>query len=971
MSTDALKQSTTPNYGSASDERQAIMERSQGPKKRPIDELEEHGPRKVHDPVTGGSVRIADAVGVQHEEAVGNILYRPFPPSAELELQPILSAIDKLIMSVPVVTVGLIVFSGFRLWNVAGLTACTVAAVWSLGSIRTRISRECDRARVAIFADRAASIQPPTPESTVWLNAFLTSFWPLIDPALFISTIDMVEDIMQQSVPKFIDAVRISDFGLGTNALQIISMRALPNEGAELDRSDGADYVNLEVAFNYLAKPGKSQRSKANNIHMLLEMFAGVSDWLRVPIRIWAQVEKISGAARIRLKMTQNFPYVSEVTYTLLGIPELDISVFPLSKKMPDVLDLPMLRGFVRSSVAAGCQAFVAPSSGTVDLASIMSPTRIGDTHALGIFMITVHEARDLHGKDIRGKSDPYIVLAYAKFGKPAYSTRVIEKELNPSFEETAFMLLTQNEVDAEEELSAMLWDSDKTSDDLLGRAKIPVVELMKTPNVMHRREDKLKGFEDSEQKQGTIIWSIGYFEKLPLNKKLEHPPPDSQPKVENGKPVDGQQPQPQPQIQDNQPADVLRTPPDREFPSGVLHITLHQVFGLERQAPRGNMGGIDGQESRTGQDKGKPEEEGDDLPSAYCELIVNDDLVYKTRVKQFTSMPFFEAGTEVFVRDWTKAKIRVVVRDAVLRERDPILGIVTLDLAQVLAQSSEKTGLYPLQDGIGFGRASVSILFKSVKLELGQTLRGWDTATVEISPEPITLNLTTTDKNKFKRLVISTLDAKEKFDKLVADNTWQAAQMVRLPVYTRFATALEIKLYEGGGLDFMDKKPEAVALLWLKDIEDDNLRELELPVYGGHEDRINILKENVVTDSYRERHQGDFTQIGTIKIKVRVDPGLDLGHSGFARSDARRSAFESYHRAEGLEELTAAGAESGDKEAMEEAHKRQRENRQQGMHQFKPVRTMDWMAHSLKSKLKGDSSPTRREPNVHDEGET
>ena len=38
------------------------MERSQGASKRPIDELNEQGLRKVQDPITGGSVKIADSV---------------------------------------------------------------------------------------------------------------------------------------------------------------------------------------------------------------------------------------------------------------------------------------------------------------------------------------------------------------------------------------------------------------------------------------------------------------------------------------------------------------------------------------------------------------------------------------------------------------------------------------------------------------------------------------------------------------------------------------------------------------------------------------------------------------------------------------------------------------------------------------------------------------------------------------------
>ncbi len=43
--------------------------------------------------------------------------------------------------------------------------------------------------------------------------------------------------------------------------------------------------------------------------------------------------------------------------------------------------------------------------------------------------------------------------------------------------------------------------------------------------------------------------------------------------------------------------------------------------------------------------------------------------MVYKTRVKQYTTNPYFEAGTEVFVRDFKNTVVRVVVRDSRLRE--------------------------------------------------------------------------------------------------------------------------------------------------------------------------------------------------------------------------------------------------------------------------------------------------------------
>lgn len=69
--------------------------------------------------------------------------------------------------------------------------------------------------------------------------------------------------------------------------------------------------------------------------------------------------------------------------------------------------------------------------------------------------------------------------------------------------------------------------------------------------------------------------------------------------------------------------------------------------------------------------------------------------------------MPFFEAGTEVFLRDWQETVLRVVVRDSALREKDPILGIVNFRLKDVFTESSEVTGLYSLQEGVGFGLVS------------------------------------------------------------------------------------------------------------------------------------------------------------------------------------------------------------------------------------------------------------------------
>lgn len=138
----------------------------------------------------------------------------------------------------------------------------------------------------------------------------------------------------------------------------------------------------------------------------------------------------------------------------------------------------------------------------------------------------------------------------------------------------------------------------------------------------------------------------------------------------------------------------------------------------VERQDIRGNTGSREGQ---AGQDTSEPEEEGENLPNSYCEIILNDDMIYKTRVKQYTSMPYFEAGTERFIRNWMETVVRIQVRDARyefaiseaeslsdrrrefrVRENDPVLGIVTVKLSELFKNSSEITRLFSIQEGVG-----------------------------------------------------------------------------------------------------------------------------------------------------------------------------------------------------------------------------------------------------------------------------
>jgi len=953
---------------------------------------------------------------------VGNICLQDFPPPLE---KIDISHSKSILRQGAMVTTGLAVVAWYFIafgHGVMGfvfrssLIGAIAAVAWIASENAGRkVEKEYERIRMAMHQQRGEAHSPPTPESVEWLNAIFRLAWGLVNPEMFVPIIDMVEDVLQASLPGVIDAVRIADVGQGTNPLRIVSMRALadlpthkeyPREEwvgldkdtqSKLQEKDAAkgesndpakdvsgmadddqtgDYLNYEISVSYQAQPGQSKKLRLHNMHLMLEFFVGLYDWFKVPIPIFAIVEGFVATARVRVQFIQSPPFVRNVTITLMGVPKVEVSVEPFTKKLPNILDLPLIKGFVEMGIAAACAQYIAPKSLTLNLAQLLAGDGVKkDTKALGVLVVTLHHAEDLQAQD-RNTSDPYIVLAYAKFGKPLYSSRIIQGDLNPVWEETAFILVTDEEVKGEEDLSATLWDSDKrTADDLVGRITVPLTELMANPNKVTSRTDALQGFEDANKMPGNLHWSIGYFEKAALNQGLKKDPNANAPKEIKDK-AEAQSSGTVADSKDEK--DALRIPPDPEVPSGILSVIVHQINNLERQDIKGSTGEREGQ---AGQDTSEPAEEGDNLPSSYCEIIMNDDLVYKTRVKQYSSMPYFEAGTERFVRDWRTAVVRVQVRDARTREKDPVLGIVTVKLADIFKNSSEVTRLFSLQEGIGYGRANISFLFRSVKTDLPRNMLGWDTGTVEVVGD-VSIEAVGDHDFKTKKLSFSTTEHEYKAPSKVARVegsgriTWDLPEdVVRLPVYNRYASALLFEIGSGGP-GFIGQDSDYIAMVWLQDVLDNEETSVRVPVIKSS--KLEIVRQNYINDQTAKTHKYDV--VGYLTCKVIIDSGLDGDHSDKQKSREEKHRYEAYDRVDGQAQLAEKNAHAFDDgkidkkeaKALEAEKKHQLGMRHRGVMQFQPVRTAAWSkqgikdrASRLKAKITGDNT---REPTVESE---
>lgn len=76
------------------------------------------------------------------------------------------------------------------------------------------------------------------PESTQWLNSLLASVWSLINPELFTSLADTLEDVMQASLPKLVRMVSVEDLGQGNESIRILGVRWLPTGAATRNVSE-------------------------------------------------------------------------------------------------------------------------------------------------------------------------------------------------------------------------------------------------------------------------------------------------------------------------------------------------------------------------------------------------------------------------------------------------------------------------------------------------------------------------------------------------------------------------------------------------------------------------------------------------------------------------------------------------------------------------------------------------------------
>lgn len=742
---------------------------------------------------------------------------------------------------------------------------------------------------------------------------------------------------MQASIPGVVENVKVNDISQGSNPLRILSLRALPDSHVQ-DLKDeirkqqaqtkdpqelaadeeGGDFYNLEATVAYHSLPsGSDVSSKAKNMGMQLVFYLGVRGLFGVPFPIWVELNGLVCTARIRVALSPNPPFIKTLSFTLMGLPKVQASCIPLVEKGANILNLPLISNFVNWAIATAAGMYVAPKSLTLDIGKMLQGDAIQkETQALGVLFIRIHKATGLSKQDRRGSegggSDPYICVAFSKFGKPQYCTRVIQDDLNPIFSECAALLVTPDIIKADEQLSLELWDSDRSSaDDVVGKVELSIQKLIQHPGKMFPQNSTLRGTKAESTMPGNLFWEVGFFGRTQFRKALR---------------TDGRDTNLPKELQDHKELQtdvgsldtaeenaVVRTPPDPLWPSGIVSVVVHQIVSLELANVKGSQGKRKGREFEPARPEAGDikEETGKKLPSSYCTILINDELAYKTRTKVVSSKPIFEAGTERFIRDWRSAIITVTVRDSRNRQHDPIIGVVPLKLSDVLLTGSQSTRWYPLDGGIGFGRIRISLLFRSVELKLPPShLSFGEIGTFEFLSDTIrAFKLDGTHRSKLKLRTggSSAVIKSDKCNKTEDGSlSWDVTQQtstknddgttsteitsrIRLPVRYRYRSPIFFEFHTSG-----KRHADTFASIWLQDLIDLKEEDFDIPIWRCNNGLR--LSQNYITEAnYRDVPSLQIEEIGRLRFRGRFKPGTDRDHLKFVSDNESRETIESW----------------------------------------------------------------------------
>ncbi|KAK6347996.1 hypothetical protein TWF718_005817 [Orbilia javanica] len=840
-----------------------------------------------------------------------NVLYHP-PP--EVEMGDIFTAIQEYTLQAAYVCAGAIVILDWLIigGGFIGLLKSLLPA-GGVGFIVFYVLTQIVQSAQTTYVEKsepAVERMKYVPESVEWVNSLLDTVWQVISEDVFKQIAQQVEDQVKAFIPVDFIKFKVVEIGHGTRPVRILSMRSLPDsEFGELVAAHGDTkgmsqeeiaqqeekakqelggiFYNLEVALAYHAEALGDHKKR---MHFDIAIMIG-----GVPIPIFVETREFVMTVRVRLQMNPDLPFLKHVTFALNEPPKIVASVAVGHGGAFNLLSLPLLDNFISTQIAVNTKELCRPKSMSIDMTPILGGSdAITETEAVGLLYLKFSRAENLRRQDRTGPgADPYITVSFSKYEKPMYATKMIVGDLNPVWEETTCILINAEHVKRQESLLVKLWDSDRNGkDDVTGQVEVPLVNLIKDYEKVHKREDALQHEVAGADTQGILYWEVGFFPESNFDKSLLN--------LEEAKRVD-------PKVMDNtKPEDVDLTPlncrPDPQYPTGILSVTIYQCINIDVPNPRPpkkqNSADQDEKqqdlpETKDTQDQIAPdseEEESSDgklqgyLPSVYCTADINDEFAFRTRTKSITRSPIYNSTVEKYITDWRNIVVGVAARDSRRKGRDFLIGAVVLKAADIFQRSSAVSDWYDLVGGGGSGRVRIALLFRSTTLKLQKHELGWNVGRFEFCSPAISINSIQAGKLKLKTCggvkvlnPVATTATKDTFE--------ISNSLLRIPVFNRYLAPLIFQFYKGSG----DRKATYYSIIWLHNLIDNETRDFDLTIYKT--DKPKRFTQNCIEGTPDKHCQVE--PVGTVHFKARFKSGMCPEFKDYLNDEDEEDTFE------------------------------------------------------------------------------
>lgn len=248
--------------------------------------------------------------------------------------------------------------------------------------------------------------------------------------------------------------------------------------------------------------------------------------------------------------------------------------------------------------------------------------------------------------------------------------------------------------------------------------------------------------------------------------------------------------------------------------------------------------------------------------------------------------------------------------------------------LSELLVNASELTRFYSLEEGLGYGRIRISILFRPIEAKLPPNLLGFDTGSLEIRDIVVKA-----DSGVVEELVKCSLKLKasksngsSKVSRKTASRqedgslSWPADGVRPVPVRQRYGAALLLTFKDRS---ILTSSKKALGVLWLRDVVDNLEGIVEIPLWKAKDDDYSRLKLNYVSPDgnldYWDSDKDKVERLGTIALNLVFKPGISEHHKkmldgGGAKQKEAWDAFNR-ERAGGLRETVGIMEESDDQD--------------------------------------------------------